>query len=77
MSRHKKPAAKVQNEPETGHAELQTTQAEYPPFKGGCPKCHGSVVTRQRLFSRDVENIEILACRCRTPGCDWEGRLMR
>jgi hypothetical protein len=85
MGRHKRsrtrtqpdPAIEAQAESETGFSEVRTTRAEYPPFKAGCPKCHGPVITRQRLYSRDVENIEILACRCRTPGCDWEGRLMR
>ena len=77
MARHKKQVTKGEAEPEVGHGDLRTTQAEYPTYDKGCPKCHGPVITRQRLFSRDVENIEIRVCRCRMPGCDWEGRLMR
>ena len=77
MARHKKRATKVQVKPETGFSEMRTTLAEYPPYSEGCPKCHGAVVTRQRLVSRDVKNLDLRVCRCRTPGCDWEGRLIR
>jgi hypothetical protein len=59
MARHKKPASEVQVEPESGFSEMRTTQVAYPPYSQGCPKCHGSVAIWQRLFSRDVENIEI------------------
>ncbi len=76
MARQKKPAPEVQSKYETGFSEIRTTQLEYPPYSQGCPKCHGPVAVRQRLFSRDVENIEIRACRCRRPGCNWEGRLI-